>query len=177
MNNNDRLLRLRYAVDIKDTDLIKAFDLGGIKVTKDEVREMLTKAKATDVEEDNVYLKPISNEELDAFLNGFIVLKRGPHKNKDGEIVQPQVEKVKYINNALLKKLKIALFLTSEDMLAIFAEAKVYPSKSELGAILRKEGHRNFKPCGDKYARNFLKGLGLIYRNAENTRLRQQHQE
>ncbi|MGO3610623.1 MAG: DUF1456 family protein, partial [Enterococcus sp.] len=52
----------------------------------------------------------------------------------------------------------------SDDMLDIMAEAGVYPSKGELGAILRKEGHRNFKPCGDKYARNFLKGLALCYR-------------
>jgi uncharacterized protein YehS (DUF1456 family) len=37
-------------------------------------------------------------------------------------------------------------------------------SKGELGAILRKEGHRNYKPCLDKYARNFLKGLMLEYR-------------
>ncbi len=33
MNNNDRLLRLRYAVDIKDQDLIKAFELGGMTMT------------------------------------------------------------------------------------------------------------------------------------------------
>ena len=60
------------------------------------------------------------------------------------------------------------MFLTSDDMLTIFAEAGVYPSKAELGAILRKEGHRNFKPCGDKYMRNFLKGLGICYREGEN---------
>ena len=168
MNNNDRLLRLRYAIDSKDTDLIEAFELGGITITKDELRDMLTKVKPASQDGDNVYVRPIDNQELDAFFNGFIILKRGPQKNKPVEEIPTQSKEIKYINNVLLKKVKIALFLTSEDMLAILAEAKVYPSKGELGAILRKEGHRNFKPCGDKYTRNFLKGLGLVYRNEEN---------
>lgn len=168
MNNNDRLLRLRYAVDIKDTDLIKAFELGGLTFSKDELHDMLTKVKPASREEENVYVKPINNQELDAFLNGFIILKRGPQKDKPTEEGKSQNKEIKYINNVLLKKLKIALFLTSDDMLAILAEAGVFPSKGELGAILRKEGHRNFKACGDKYARNFLKGLGLVYRSEEN---------
>lgn len=168
MNNNDRLLRLRYAVDIKDTDLIKAFELGGLTFSKDELHDMLTKVKPASREEENVYVKPVNNQELDAFLNGFIILKRGPQKDKPTEETKTQSKEIKYINNVLLKKLKIALFLTSDDMLAILAEAGVFPSKGELGAILRKEGHRNFKPCGDKYARNFLKGLGLVYRSEEN---------
>ncbi|MFC4772829.1 YehS family protein [Enterococcus hermanniensis] len=168
MNNNDRLLRLRYAVDIKDQDLIRAFELGGMTVTHEEVSAMLTKEKETRPDEDNIYLKPINNHVLDSFLNGFITLKRGPQKNKSEVGVAPRSKEIKYINNILLKKLKIALFLTSDDMLTIFAEAGVYPSKGELGAILRKEGHRNFKPCGDKYMRNFLKGLGICYRAEEN---------
>lgn len=80
MNNNDRLLRLRYAVDIKDTDLIEAFKLGGLTISKDELHDMLTKVKPASREEENVYLKPINNQKLDAFLNGFIVLKRGPQE-------------------------------------------------------------------------------------------------
>ncbi len=64
----------------------------------------------------------------------------------------------------MLKKLKIALALTSEDMVDILEEAGVTITKSELGALLRKEGHKNYKPCGDRYARNFLKGLAYKYR-------------
>ena len=37
MNNNDILIRLRYALDIKDADMVKIFKLGGIEVTADEV--------------------------------------------------------------------------------------------------------------------------------------------
>ncbi len=169
MNNNDRLLRLRYAVDIKDSDMVKAFELGGHPVSREEVREMLTRnhdARSTE-DKENVYLKAVNNQVLDAFLNGYITLKRGPQKEQK-DIPQQKSKEIRHINNVLLKKIKIALFLTSEDMLAIFAEAGIYPTKGELGAILRKEGHRNFKPCGDKYARNFLKGLGLVYRKDGN---------
>ncbi|MCB5953746.1 DUF1456 family protein [Enterococcus sp. CWB-B31] len=169
MNNNDILLRLRYALDIKDTDIVKAFELGGMTVSKEEVRAMLTKEnnpqqEENDIFEKNIYVKTINNQVLDIFLNGLILLKRGEPKDGSTDKTPLKSSEVRYMNNILLKKVKIALALTSEDMLDILAEAGVYPSKGELGAILRKEGHRNFKPCGDKYARNFLKGLGVCYR-------------
>ncbi|MTL46232.1 DUF1456 family protein, partial [Turicibacter sanguinis] len=65
------------------------------------------------------------------------------------------------VNNVVMKKLKIALSLTGEDMLEILALAGVQISKSELSAVLRKEGQKNYKQCGDRYLRNFLKGLTL----------------
>ena len=165
MNNNDLLLRLRYALDIKDTDIIKAFELGGLEISREEERAMLTKVSnqnpvESDSFEKNVYQSMINNQTLDTFLNGFIILKRGEQKNKPPQ----KSTAIKHMNNVLLKKVKIALSLTSEDLLDILADADVYPSKGELGAIARKEGHRNFKPCGDNYARNFLKGLTLWYR-------------
>jgi uncharacterized protein YehS (DUF1456 family) len=49
-------------------------------------------------------------------------------------------------------------------MIDILEEAGVMITKGELSAILRKVGHRNYKECGDRYARNFLKGLTLRYR-------------
>lgn len=65
----------------------------------------------------------------------------------------------------LLKKVKIALALTSEDMLDILYEGGVNVSKSELGAILRNPSHRNYKECGDRFVRNFLRGLTYKYRD------------
>ena len=44
-------------------------------------------------------------------------------------------------------------------MIDILEGTGVIVTKGELGALLRKEGHKNYKECGDKYARNFLKGL------------------
>lgn len=169
MNNNDRLLRLRYAIDLKDTDLIKAFELGGVSVTKEEAQAILTKIqdKQGDNEKKNIYEKPINNQVFDAFLNGLIILARGPQKDKPAQAMPQKSKEIKHINNVLLKKLKIALSMTSEDILAIFAEVELYPSKGEIGAFLRREGQRNFKPCGDEYMRNFLKGLGIYNRRKE----------
>lgn len=67
-------------------------------------------------------------------------------------------------NNIFLKKLKIALSLTTDKMLEIWADEGITISKSELSAFLRKEGHKNYKTCGDNFTRNFLKGLMKEYR-------------
>jgi uncharacterized protein YehS (DUF1456 family) len=67
-------------------------------------------------------------------------------------------------NNAILKKLRIALQLKEDDMVGILKLAGVDISTSELTALFRKEGHRNYKECGDQFLRNFLKGLTLRYR-------------
>lgn len=67
----------------------------------------------------------------------------------------------------MLKKVKIAFSLTSHDILDIMALAGLEISNSELSAVLRKEGHRNYKTCGDRYLRYFLKGLALDYRSQE----------
>ena len=41
--------------------------------------------------------------------------------------------------NVLLKKVKIALSLTSEEMLEVFDDGGIRVSKAELGALLRKK--------------------------------------
>ncbi|KXH86934.1 DUF1456 family protein [Sporosarcina sp. HYO08] len=164
MNNNDILIRLRYALDLKDTEMIDIFKLGGIEVTKEEVRLLLTKSK--DDETENELQMKCTNSMLDSFLNGFIIYKRGKQDPKPGQPKQPAQPLItnENVNNILLKKLKIALELTSEDMLDILDEAGIIVTKGELSAVLRKEGHKNYKPCLDRYARNFLKGLALKYR-------------
>ncbi|MGA9225971.1 MAG: DUF1456 family protein [Mesobacillus sp.] len=167
MENNDILIRLRYAQDIKNIDMVEIFKLGGVKVTKDEVLKMLKKPEeevygAIDVEENDDYIK-CNNKTLESFLNGFITFKRGKQDPKPG---QPEIPALtnEHVNNMLLKKLKIALALTSDDMLDIFKLAGITVTKGELGALLRKPGHKNYKECGDKFARNFLKGLAVKYR-------------
>ena len=106
------------------------------------------------------------NNTIEAFLNGLIIFKRGKQDPKPDQPNRPaqSLKSNESINNILLKRVKIALALTSEDMLDILAAADVIITKGELGAVLRKEGHRNYKVCGDRYARNFLKGLAIKYR-------------
>ncbi|MED1265630.1 DUF1456 family protein [Bacillus mycoides] len=173
ISNNDILIRVRYALDIKDIDMVEIFKLGGVEVTKEEVRKMLTKLKNSyydEVEDSDVveydYEIKCNNVMLESFLNGFITFKRGKQDPKSGQSDR-QAMSLKSngsVNNLVLKKLKIALSLTSEDMLDILEDVGVIVTKGELSALLRKEGHKNYKECGDRYARNFLKGLAVSYR-------------
>ena len=159
MNHNDRLTRLRYALDIKDTDMVDIFALGGFKINRKDYMALLNKMSDQDADE-NEYELICTDEMFERFLNGLIISQRGKKDDKE-----PVLElNAHNANNLLLKKVKIALSLTSDDILDILADAGVEISKSELSAVLRKEGHRNYKPCGDRYVRNFLKGLALGYR-------------
>lgn len=62
-----------------------------------------------------------------------------------------------------MKKLRVALQLNDEEIVKILQLADFKITKSELGAIFRKEDHPNYKPCGDQILRNFLNGL-IIYK-------------
>lgn len=189
MDNNDILIRLRYALDIKDNDMIKIFEHGGIKVTKEELRKLLIRSKdsyhdeadehdeiehteaAEDTEdtentedtEDTEDNTKCNNATLESFLNGFIIFKRGKQERQPEKPVLTMKD-MGNVNNVMLKKLKIALSLTSEDMLELLEKAGVTVSKGELSAIFRKEGHKHYRECGDNYARNFLKGLTIKHR-------------
>ena len=66
-------------------------------------------------------------------------------------------------NNDVMKKLRVALELRDEDIIQILKLVDFAITKSELGAIFRKEDHPNFMPCGDQILRNFLNGL-VIYK-------------
>ncbi|UOQ91965.1 DUF1456 family protein [Halobacillus shinanisalinarum] len=173
MDNNDILIRLRYALGIKDQDMVEIFNLGGVDLTKEEVKKVLTKSDdsydeekdddGADEKEDHI---KCTNSMLDSFLNGLITFKRGPQESKPGQPNKSDrsIKNYSSVNNVMLKKVKIALKLTSEDVINILDEAGVKITKGELSALLRKEGHKNYKECGDKYARNFLKGLTIKYR-------------
>lgn len=168
MDNNDILIRLRYALDIKNNDMVEIFKLGGIQLSKDDVQKVLTKTPERDEGEDGSIFEnsgsedyiPVDNVMLESFLNGFIIHKRGRQEGQSG--TPPLTNEP--ANNLLLKKVKIALQLTSDDMLDILKLAGVTVTKSEMGGILRKQGHKNYSVCGDRYARNFLKGLAIKYR-------------
>jgi uncharacterized protein YehS (DUF1456 family) len=62
-------------------------------------------------------------------------------------------------NNLVLKKLRVAFELKEEDILSLLENAGFKASKPEISAIFRNEQHRNFRPSGDQFLRNFLKGL------------------
>ena len=67
-------------------------------------------------------------------------------------------------NNDILKKLRVALKLRDDDIVAILMLVDFRISKSELGAFFRKEDHPKYVECGDQILRNFLNGLVIHLR-------------
>lgn len=150
MNNNDVLRRIRYTFELDDSTMINFFGLAGHEVTRAEVSDWLKR-------DDDPELKDINNTEMAAFLNGFIISKRGRKNDK-----KPEPE-TKLNNNIVLTKLKIALNLQSEEILALLQLAGLPISKHELSAFFRKNSHKHYRTCKDQILRNFLKGLQMKY--------------
>lgn len=150
MTNNDFLRRLRYALNLRDSVTVQIFKKGGINLTKEDVVNYLKK----DIDEG---FKKLSNNDLINFLDGLITYKRGEKKDASPA---PKIKITKNnLNNILLRKLRIALAFKSYDMIEIFKLGGVEISEGELSALFRSEEHKNYKECGDKYIRVFLKGL------------------
>ena len=156
MTNNDFLRRLRYALNIKDNIMIQIFKKGNLIVTREDVIDYLKR------DTDDGF-KKLSNNDLITFLDGLIIQKRG--NREDGTPV-PTIKITKNnLNNILLRKLRIALAFKSYDMIRIFKLGGIEISEGELSALFRSENHKNYKECGDKYIRIFLKGLTEYCRN------------
>lgn len=168
MDNNDILVRIRYALDLKNVDLMKIFTLGGQPVKKDTLIEMMKRTRDLGVEEED--LKPehyrMDNHQLEVFLNGLIIFKRGPKPPAANGKEHPEfiITTDFDVNNVLLKKLKIALELKQEDMEEIFKKAGLTVTGPEVTALLRAKGHKHYRECGDNFARNFLLGMAKTYR-------------
>ena len=152
MTNNDILRRLRYAFDFNDKKMMKIFALADYDASREEISNWLKK-------EDHDDHIGIYDKHLAIFLNGFINLKRG---KKEGE--QPKPEKT-LNNNLILRKLKIALQLTDEDIVEILKLADLRVSKHEINAFFRKPGQRQYRQCKDQILRNFIHGLQIKHRD------------
>lgn len=101
------------------------------------------------------------DEALAALLNGFIIDRRGL---KDGKI--PETEAT-LNNNMIFRKLRIALNLKDDEIIAIMAMADMRIGKAELGSFFRDPKHHNFRHCKDQFLRNFIRGMGMKYGKIE----------
>jgi len=72
-------------------------------------------------------------------------------------------------NNDILKKLRVALHLRDDDIIKILALVDFKITKSELGAIFRREGHPKYMEAGDQLLRNFLNALIIHLRGEGKT--------
>lgn len=70
-------------------------------------------------------------------------------------------------NNDILKKLRVALMLRDDEIVEIMKLVDFKISKSEVGALCRREDHPNFRECGDQILRNFLNGLVIHLRGTK----------
>lgn len=146
MTNNDILRRVRYTFDYNDAKMQAIFLQAGQEVDQDTLKHWLKK-------DDDAEFVAMSDRDLAVFLNGLINEKRG---KKDGVPAEPEA---RLTNNIIFMKLKIALNLKSEDVLAVLALANFRLSKHELSAFFRKVGHKHYRECQDQVLRNFLTGL------------------
>lgn len=150
MTNNDVLRRVRYMFYYSDLKMIALFKLANCDVKKSEVSAWLKK------EEDAAAVE-ITDRELSLFFNGLIIEKRGKREGPQPEPEDP------LSNNMILRKLKIALDLKTDDILALFESIEKPITKSELSDFFRKANHKLYRPCGDQYLRNFLNALQEHY--------------
>lgn len=146
MTNNDVFKRIRFIEDFTNLQLIDVFNEVDFKVEQEVI-------KAWQKKEDQPEFKMITDVELALFLNGLINIKRG---KKPG--AKPPLE-TELENNDVLKKLKIAYQLTSDDILKLFKSKGKKVSKNELGAFLRNPDQAQYRVLQDQYLRNFMSAL------------------
>ena len=159
MTNNDLLRRLRYALNLNAETIAELCTAGGYEIGPIDVLKLLKK-------EEEPGFTVCEERVMGAFLDGLIVSRRGTQDPRPGSA---KTGTATLNNNLILRKLRIALELNDDAMLAVLAKADVQLSKSELSAMFRAEGHRNYKPCGDQILRNFIRGLTLGANAARNS--------
>jgi uncharacterized protein YehS (DUF1456 family) len=149
MTNNDTLRRLRYALNRNDLAIAEITSKSGRETTEAEVVNWLKL-------EDEPGFVELPDKDLCSFLDGLIVEKRGPHPS--GNVPEP----LEFLsNNEILKKLRIAYNLKSDDMLAVFKKAEFVVSNAELGSFSRRADHPKFAKCPEQALRKFIKGLSI----------------
>ena len=156
MNNNDLLIELKNALDLKLEEMIEIFALTGLSMTEDRLNLYLKYSKAYQQSQETEALGHCDFNTLESFLNGFIIFKRGPKKNGDKVI---KTMNARNTNNLILKKIKIALEMSSEGVLEVMNLNRGNMTKGELTTYFRKEDHKHYKKCNDKLIGAFLEGL------------------
>jgi len=151
MTNNYILRRIRYTFDFNDKTMIAIWALADTVVTREQMSVWLKKDEDPDFQN-------CSDRNMAIFLNGLINKLRG---KKEGPQKAPES---RISNNIILRKLKIALNLIDDDVLAIMALAEMELGKSELTAFFRKEGHKHYRRLQDQMLRRFLQGMEMKYK-------------
>ncbi|MGL1891529.1 MAG: DUF1456 family protein [Spirochaetaceae bacterium] len=96
--NNHVMRKLRYALDLKEKDIVKIFALDDYKIEEQTITEYMEKL-------DSPLFREITDKVLERFLNGLITFKRGKkedtpyvNKNKPKRVLMPEDSKSKGFN-------------------------------------------------------------------------------
>lgn len=154
MTNNAILRSIRDALAIDDATMIRIFELSGREIRLTTITSLLAN------EDEDGYI-PCSDPILGFFLDGLIIHKRGRQEGAPDPATQPPAPLTR---NAIVKKLRVALDLKEDDIIAILKSARIEISKNELGALFRKEGNKHYKECSEQILKGFIAGLALRYR-------------
>lgn len=144
---NDVLRSLRFALKTSESGIADLIRLGGGEVSPVDLIAYLKR-------EEEPGFKPCPGLVASHFLDGLIIQRRGRQENAPARQAEERID-----NNTVLKKLRVAFELKEDDILSLMKVSGFEVSKPELSALFRKPDHKNFRPAGDQFLRNFLKGL------------------
>lgn len=147
MISNDVLRSVRFMLNVGESTLSEIIRLGGGAVAPMQVTAFLKR-------DDEPGFVLCDATTMGQFLDGLIIHRRGPPPEGQKHAPEKRVT-----NNTVLKKLRVAFELKEDDLAAMLTSAGFEVSRPELSALFRKPDHRNYRPCGDQFLRNFLKAL------------------
>jgi uncharacterized protein YehS (DUF1456 family) len=151
MANNALLRSIRDALELDADTMIRIFKNAGREVGETAIAAFLKS------EDEDGYI-PCSNPIMSFFLDGLIIHNRGA---REGTPIPAEKPLAELGNNTILKKLRIALDLKEDDLIAIFRLAGIVMAKHELTALFRKPGHKHYKGCSGQLLSGFITGVAL----------------
>jgi len=159
METNDLMRRLRYAMALDDRSTARIIGLGGGDADVEHVAIWRSKP-------DDPYHQICPAQAITQLLAGLVIDRRGP---PPPHLASRAVPGSTSDNNQILKQLRIALQLKDDDVHSLIEGGGGRLSRSEVNALFRKPGARNYRACGDQVLRWFLAGLAAT-RESENGR-------
>ncbi|MFJ3455684.1 DUF1456 family protein [Scandinavium goeteborgense] len=147
MISNDIIRSLRYILKTNNAGLVRLWALAEAVATPEMIDAWVRK-------EDDAGFQRCPDVMLSLLLNGLIYDKRGKDESAPALVTERRMT-----NNLVLKKLRIAFSLKTDDILAILTEQQFRVSMPEITAMMRAPDHKNYRECGDQFLRYFLRGL------------------
>ncbi|MBA6389988.1 DUF1456 family protein [Colwellia sp. BRX10-3] len=148
MTNNEVLHHIRYIFTLSNEKISAIFKLAECPKTDEEINSFFRK-------NGEPTFTRIADNNLASFLDGLIIECRGAKEGAQALLNQS------VNNNIVFNKVKIALALKAEDIIALLDSAELTLSKHELSAFFRKPEHKHFRTCNDDTLLKFFNGLHL----------------